>query len=84
MSRPFCKKCFLEEIDHDGVYRSIREMIDALPEEKRADETEYRRRLNICGTCESLNEGVCMKCGCFAELRAAKSDMGCPHEKHYW
>ncbi|MBQ8781290.1 MAG: hypothetical protein IJZ72_06440 [Oscillospiraceae bacterium] len=82
--RPFCKKCFLAEIDHDGVYQSIKEMIAALPDENRADENEYRRRLDICGRCSQLNEGVCLKCGCFVELRAAKKDMGCPHEKHLW
>ena len=26
----------------------------------------------------------CGKCGCFVELRAAKADMHCPHEKHFW
>ncbi len=84
MNRPFCKRCFLEEIDYDGVYRSIREMIDALPAEKRVGEALYRSRLDLCGRCPDLNEGVCLKCGCFVELRAAKAEMGCPHEKHYW
>lgn len=84
MSKPFCKKCLFEEIDRNGVYNSIMELIAALPEEKRAEETEYKRRLEICRQCGSLGEGTCGKCGCFVELRAAKADMGCPHEKHYW
>lgn len=82
--KPFCRKCLFEEIDRDGVYASIQELIAALPEERRAEENEYRRRLYICRQCDSLGEGTCGKCGCFVELRAAKEDMHCPHEKHFW
>lgn len=82
--QPFCRKCLFEEIDRNGVYNSIRELIAAIPEEKRAEEREYRRRLEICRRCGSLGEGTCGRCGCFVELRAAKKDMHCPHEKHYW
>lgn len=84
ISRPFCKKCFFQDIDPKGIYSEIKDMINALPEEKRTDEDEYRRRLEICGTCKYLGEGTCGKCGCFVELRAAKKHMSCPHEKHYW
>lgn len=84
MSVPFCRKCLFEEIDREGVYASIKELIAALPEEKRTDEKEYRRRLDICRDCDFLGEGTCGKCGCFVELRAAKSKMNCPHERHFW
>ena len=84
MSRPFCKRCFFAELDPKGIYKEISELIAALPEEKRTHEEEYRRRLKICGECDSLGEGTCGKCGCFVELRAAKKDMHCPSEKHYW
>lgn len=78
--RPFCKKCFFSELDPDGVYNEIKDMIAALPEEKRADDDTYRHRLDICGSCGSLGSGICGKCGCFVELRAAKKDMYCPSE----
>lgn len=84
MSRPFCRKCLFEEIDRNGVFSSIKELINALPAEKRTDDESYRRRLEICRSCDCLGEGTCGKCGCFVELRAAKTDMHCPHEKHYW
>lgn len=84
MNKPFCKRCLFESIDREGVYASIRELIAALPEERRVTEEEYRRRLGICMECEFLGEGTCGKCGCFVELRAAKADMDCPHEKHFW
>ena len=83
-SRPLCKKCFFEEIDPKGIFSEIKDLISVIPQDQRADENEYRRRLNICGACEFLGEGTCGKCGCFVELRAAKLRMGCPHEKHYW
>lgn len=84
MSKPFCRKCLFEEIDREGVYSSIKELIAALPAEKRTEEREYRRRLDICRNCEFLGEGTCGKCGCFVELRAAKLNMDCPHEEHFW
>ncbi|MDE6708951.1 MAG: hypothetical protein K2J76_00500 [Oscillospiraceae bacterium] len=83
-AKPFCRKCLFEEIDKNGVYASIKELIAALPEERRTEEKEYSRRLDICKECEFLGEGTCGKCGCFVELRAAKSDMDCPHENHFW
>lgn len=84
MNAPVCRKCLFSEIDRDGVFREISEMIAAIPHEKRTDEAEYRRRLEICGGCGKLGEGTCGVCGCFVELRAAKKDMYCPHENRYW
>ncbi|MGN0436084.1 MAG: DUF6171 family protein [Wujia sp.] len=84
MSRTFCKRCFFAEIDRDGIYKEISRIISDMPEEKRTEEAEYQRRLDICEKCDSLGEGTCGKCGCFVELRAAKKDMHCPSEKHFW
>ncbi len=84
MNRPVCKKCLLAEIDTDGIYTKISDMIAALPEENRCGDAEYQRRLKICQSCENLGEGTCGVCGCFVELRAAKKNMRCPHETHYW
>lgn len=79
-----CRKCLLAQTDPHGIYKEIKEMIDALPDEKRADKDTYSRRLEICGACPYLGEGTCGKCGCFAELRAAKKDMHCPAEERFW
>ena len=84
MSIPFCKKCLLAEIDPEGVYRSVIELVDALPEDKRCCSEEYGRRLGICRVCSQLSGGVCMQCGCYVELRAAKKSSVCPHPEHYW
>lgn len=71
-------------MDFDGLYASVREIVKNLPEEKRVAEAEYHRRLEICRKCDFLNNGICGKCGCFVELRTAKTNMSCPHEKHFW
>lgn len=84
VSKPFCRKCLLEEYDPDGALLTVREIIAALPQEQRADEAEYRRRLDICSACDQLNGGMCGMCGCYVELRAAKKKQSCPHPKVYW
>lgn len=82
--RPLCRRCLLEEIDVDGLYASIQKIKKNIPEENRASEKEYRHRLELCRKCDFLNSGICVKCGCYVELRAAKAKMGCPHENHFW
>lgn len=84
MDRRVCKKCLFGDFDADGIYASITELIELMPPEKKADEALYLRRLGICKACGELGEGTCGKCGCYVELRAAKKDMHCPHEKHFW
>lgn len=79
MSKPFCRKCLLDEYDPDGAVKTVREIIAAMPLSSRTDESEYRRRLAACKKCEQLNEGVCGMCGCYVELRAAKKQQTCPH-----
>lgn len=79
MSKPFCRKCLLEEYDPDGALKTIREIIEAMPSDSRTDEAEYLRRLSACKECEQLNGGVCGMCGCYVELRAAKKQQSCPH-----
>ncbi len=59
-------------------FQSIYEYIDRLPEEQKASSQEYARRLGFCRACESLQNGMCAQCGCFAEVRAAKSALACP------
>ncbi len=83
MNKP-CRKCLLSAYDPDGALQTVREMIGLIPPEQRVGEEEYRRRLAVCESCEALNAGICGKCGCYAELRAAKKRLGCPHERHLW
>ena len=84
MNRPVCRRCLLAEIDADGLYQTVRRRIANMSEDERADDALYHGRLEHCVRCEMLHEGVCGACGCFAELRAAKAAMHCPHEHRYW
>lgn len=36
------------------------------------------RRLEGCKSCDELQNGTCMQCGCYVEIRAARLDMHCP------
>lgn len=84
MSKPFCRKCLLEEYDPDGALQTVRDILAVLPEEQRVDDSEYRRRLQLCGDCEQLSSGVCGMCGCYVELRAGKRLQHCPHSLRRW
>ncbi len=80
-----CKRCLLADMpDEAALAKSIRELIDLLPEEKRAPKEEIERRLSICRQCDHLQNGMCILCGCYVELRTAKNPMACPHVPPKW
>lgn len=79
-----CRRCLLEEAGQLDLHELIKQRIAVIPAEQRADEELYRTRLEKCRSCDSLNSGTCAKCGCYAELRAARADAYCPHEKRFW
>jgi len=41
----------------------------------------YEERLSICIECDMLLAGMCRKCGCYVELRAAVTKNYCPGKK---
>lgn len=82
--RKFCRRCLLEECDEAEILEKIQKLLAMMPDAQKAPEAEYRRRLQICKSCDSLINAQCMKCGCYVELRAAKRKERCPHEKKYW
>lgn len=85
MDKPRCRKCLLENMeDQQALLRSIEELIEALPEEKRTLEEERQRRLRLCRECDALNSGTCGLCGCFVELRTAKNWLHCPKIPPCW
>ena len=83
-TRKICYKCLLEDLDEDRILETVREMINGIAPENRTDEDEYRRRLDICRSCDSLVSGTCVKCGCYVELRAAGKHRNCPDSKDKW
>ncbi len=84
MTQPICRRCLISEFDIKKEFRYIYEYIDQMPEDLKADPETYAERLEICKTCDSLLSGLCLKCGCYVEIRAAKKEGYCPSEKHFW
>lgn len=77
-------RCLLFETGEKELLENIREYISGLDENVKADEETYRRRLSLCEKCEKLQNGVCLKCGCYVEMRAAVRNNRCPSENKYW
>lgn len=80
----YCKRCLLADIDIDGVYRQVKDLVDAIPEDLKADENLYSSRLETCRLCDKLQNGICAECGCFVELRAATKQNYCPTYPKKW
>ncbi len=74
-----CKRCLLRESAENDTFESIRIRIDKLRPDEKADEELYQRRLDFCKSCDHLISGICMKCGCYVEFRAAFRQMKCPN-----
>ena len=58
-----CKRCFLFESGREDTLRDIKERIEKLPVAEKCGDEEYKGRLAVCGGCEWLSGGVCLKCG---------------------
>ena len=82
--RPVCKRCLLADVDVDGLYKKVSELIELMPEDIRADSELYSYRLEICKRCDSLENGICRECGCLVELRAAARRNYCPRVYKLW
>ncbi len=76
-----CKRCLLREMAEEDVLESIITRIDKLSPKEKSDDELYAKRLNECKNCEHLISGVCMKCGCYVEFRAAFKKNHCPNVK---
>ena len=74
-----CRRCLLEELEREDILGAIREKIEKLPGKDRAEEEVYRSRLEACRSCDFLVSGICLKCGCYVEFRAAFKRMKCPN-----
>ena len=74
-----CKRCLLRESAENDTYNSVRDKTALLKPEEKADDELYRRRLDACRECDHLISGICMKCGCYVEFRAAYQRMKCPN-----
>jgi len=77
-----CKRCLLLESNREDILKTVREHIERIPENKKASDEVYSERLALCRDCDMLISGVCAKCGCYVEFRAAFADQQCPNVKN--
>lgn len=73
-----CKKCLLYESAEGEILKDIKEKIEKLSPGEKCDNELYEERLEKCKKCDNLISGVCMKCGCYVEFRAAFKKQKCP------
>lgn len=77
-----CKRCLLREAAEADTLKDIKRRIEKLDAKEKADEKLYAQRLDECRSCDNLISGVCMKCGCYVEFRAAFISQKCPDVKN--
>ncbi len=73
-----CKKCLLLEAGEKKSYQGVKDYIDNVDIDVKVDDTLYQKRLKLCTECENLISGMCLKCGCYVEIRAILKDKTCP------
>lgn len=75
-----CKKCLLLESGEKVTYQEISDYLKTLDKNDLVSEAEYERRITDCIKCDNLISGMCLKCGCYVEVRARLKNQDCPDE----
>ena len=76
-----CTRCLLQDFDRAKYEALIVKSIEDLPKEDIASDDVRQGRLALCRECTRLNQGTCLACGCFVEIRAALVRGKCPYKK---
>lgn len=83
--KKICRRCLLEDMpDQAALAKNVRELVALLPEPLRASADVTGARLEICKSCDHLYGGMCELCGCYVQLRAAKTKLSCPDVPARW
>ena len=80
MPKP-CTRCLLKDYSKEVYEKLIVEGLKALPAEDLTTEDVTAKRLEVCKDCEKINQGTCLACGCYVEIRAALKAGKCPYSK---
>ena len=78
MSVP-CKRCLLFEARERAAYTQVQAYLDTIPADELATPAVRDSRLALCRRCDQLIAGMCRKCGCYVEVRAALKNSTCPN-----
>jgi len=74
-----CKRCLLLEAGEKASYKTVAAYIENLDDALKVSAAEYQQRLSACRSCDSLIAGMCLKCGCYVEIRAVLKHKNCPN-----
>ncbi len=79
---PVCPKKinYTKESYHDDLARYIA----VVKESDRANDTLYKKRLEICSDCKYYSNGLCTSCGCFVEIRCILKTSKCAAPTPLW
>lgn len=73
-----CKKCLLLEAGEEKSFVGVKDYIDTLDNSLKVNDDLYLKRLSFCKECDNLISGMCLKCGCYVEIRAVFRNKSCP------
>lgn len=79
-----CPKCLLEDLKVEELLITVQAYVRQLDPKEKATEAIYQERLAQCKACPHLYSGMCGKCGCYVQLRAAKALQKCPDVPARW
>lgn len=74
----------MEDFAPQEYMEHMRTYLSGLDEDLKVEKEVYRERLSLCTDCDDLMEGLCRKCGCFVEYRAALKNKHCPGSPSRW
>ena len=76
-----CTRCLLKDFSKEDYDKIIVSGLKALPPEELVPDDIALSRLTVCRKCEKINQGTCLACGCYVEIRAATRKGKCPYSK---
>lgn len=74
-----CKKCLLLEAGEEKSFKGVKDYIASIDDSLKVNDCLYNERLSQCRLCDNLISGMCLKCGCYVEIRAVLKDKSCPN-----
>lgn len=80
-----CKKCLLLEAGEKRSFESVQSYLENLDDILKVDDEIYSNRIEQCKHCDNLISGMCLKCGCYVEIRARLKDKQCAdYDERKW
>lgn len=77
-----CRRCLTRDLaDSEELFRTMYDYIENIDIDIKTPGSLYEERLSVCMECDMLLQGMCRKCGCYVEMRAAVKKNRCPGEK---